>query len=79
MSRATHPRSRRLGVGLGVLLCAATSSACGSSAYTSIRPGDNGTYYLTRNRQVVGAVAGELLWCEPVPPQGNLRCRVVGE
>jgi hypothetical protein len=79
MSRIARARPSHLGVCMGVLLCAATSAACGSSAYTSIRAGDNGTYYLTRNRQVFGAVAGELLWCEPIPPDGNLRCRVVGE
>ena len=79
MSRFARTRPRQFGSCMGLLLCIATSAACGSSAYTSIRPGDNGTYYLTRNRQVFGSVAGELLWCEPIPPNGNLRCRVVGE
>ncbi len=55
------------------------AGGCGASSYTSIRPGDHGTFYLTRVRQTFAAVTGELLWCEPVPPSGNLRCRVVGE
>jgi hypothetical protein len=55
------------------------TSGCAASTYTSIRPGANGTYYLTSVKQVFSVVTSELLWCEPVPPSGNLRCRVVGE
>ncbi len=62
-----------------VLLGAFGMSGCAASAYTSIRPGENGTYYLTSVKQVFSVVTSELLWCEPVPPSGNLRCRVVGE
>jgi hypothetical protein len=69
----------RIAVISGIVGLALTGGGCGSSAYTSIRPGDNETYYLTRTRQIFSVTTSELLWCEPVPPQGNLRCRVVGE